>query len=358
MFNGEDILEDDQPRTAPKFSVEEILDQLISRPEAPALTDLFVLSDLSRSSVQAVRTNWASIPVERRRNVITQLVDAAREDVTLHLGRLLRIAIKDEDAQVRAVAVDGLWEEVAGDLVGDLVHILQHDPDVNVRSAAARTLGAYILAGELEELDASLAMRAENALLEMVESSSEPLEVRCRALESVAYSGEVGVRQLIENAYYEPEDELHVSALVAMGRSADIRWRGLVRAELQNPSTEMRAAAAFACGELDASAALDDLIELLADPTQEVRLAAVFALGRIGGDDATDALQAILLNRGTEDLADEVEAAEVALEEMAFYASADAVPLFDETLEEFDEWDFDRWDDWSDIDDSDLGVYE
>lgn len=358
MFNGEELLEDDQPRTPPKYTVDEILDHLISRPETPELSDLFVFSDLSRQAMQAVRTNWPSIPVERRREVMAQLVDAAREDLTLHLGRLLRIAIKDEDAQVRAVAVDGLWEEVAGDLVGDLVHILMHDPDVNVRGAAARTLGAYILAGELEELDASLAMRAESALLDIVESPREPIEVRCRALESVAYSGEVGVRQLIENAYYEPEDELHVSALVAMGRSADIRWRGLVRAELQNPSAEMRAAAAYACGELDASAASAELIEMLADPVQEVRLAVIFALGRIGGEDATDALQTVLLSKGSEDTTAEVEAAEEALEEMAFYASAHSVPLFDESLEDLDEWDFDRWDDWSDIDDSDLGTYE
>jgi HEAT repeat protein len=353
MYDGEDLLTDEQFSRPAKRPVEDVLDQLISHPEAPELPDLYAFSDLSLRDTQRVRENWTVIPVERRRGLVRALVDAAHDDLDLHLGRLLRIAIKDEDAQVREAAVNGLWEDISGDLVGDLVHILYHDPEVAVRSVAAKALGSYILAGELDELEASLAMRVENALLDVVEGEQEPLVVRCRALESIAYSGEVGVRQLLEDAYYAPEEEMRVSALVAMGRSADIRWRGLIRAELQNPSTDMRTAAAVACGELEASAARDELIALLEDPVREVRLAAIFALGRIGGDDAVDALQAVIVGGDEE----EVEAAEMALEELAFYTDSE-ISLFDEEFEEEDDWYFDPWDDWSDIDDSDLGTYE
>jgi HEAT repeat protein len=223
-----------------------------------------------------------------------------------------------------------------------------------VRAAAATALGSYVLAGELEELDNALAMRAEEALLAVHTDMTVPLEVRRRALEAIAFSGEAGVRQLIEDAYYSPDEPMRVSALFAMGRSADIRWRGLVRAELRNPSPAMRAEAAIACGELEARAALDDLLDLLGDRDENVRLASIFALGRIGGPDASDALEMIAAG----DNAVEAEAAEQALEEMQFYAEVNAFPLFDESQDEEEEWDVDPSDEWYEMDERALGEYE
>jgi HEAT repeat protein len=177
-----------------------------------------------------------------------------------------------------------------------------------------------------------------------------PIPVKARALESIAYSGELGVRQLIEEAYYSPDEMQRLSALVAMGRSADVRWRRLARAELTNPDPAMRAQAAFACGELEARAALPDLLRLLLDQEQTVRLAAMFALSHIGGKEARAALQAVV--EGDDEV--EAYAAEQALEEMDFYASsaAAAMPLFDES-EAPGEWDGEL-----DQDDDDLGQYE
>jgi HEAT repeat protein len=197
-------------------------------------------------------------------------------------------------------------------------------------------------------------MRAEQALMAVLNNSEEPAQVQCRALESIAYSGELGVRQLIEDAYYSPDETRRLSSLVAMGRSADIRWRRLARAELTNPDAAMRAQAAYACGELEARAALPRLLRLLGDSEQRVRLAAMFALGHIGGPQARDALQTLV------ESSDEVEAfaAEQALEEMDFYASAEAaaLPLFDES--EADEDALDDPDDWDNDEDADLGEYE
>ena len=139
-----------------------------------------------------------------------------------------------------------------------------------------------------------------------------------------------------------------------MGRSADIRWRRLVRAERRNPSSAMRAAAAVACGELEAKAAVSDLLDLLEDPELPVRLAAIFALGRIGGKEARRALEGIAASDE-----DEAEAAEVALEEMLFYAGPDAaaLSLFDENEDEESLDDLDPWDAWPDDDDDDFGEY-
>ena len=358
MHDKEDWLLDDDIEDLStdenQLSVDKLLYELISSPEEPTTQDLFAFSDLSRNEAVLVREHWTSIPVARRRHVVRQLVQNAEEDLDLHLGGLLRIALSDEDADVRQVAIEGLWEDTSADLIGEFMRMMRSDPSVDVRAAAANGLGTYVLAGELNEVDSAHTMRAEEALLATLHDQAVALPIRCRALESIAYSSEAGVRQLIEEAYYAPEEAMRVSSLFAMGRSADIRWRGLVRAELQNPSEVMRAQAASACGDLEARAARDDLIGLLGDRDQTVRLAAIFALGRIGGQDAMDALEALTLENDTV----ESEAADLALEEMAFYADSDAAPLFDESLDDLDEWDIDPLDGWYDSDERDMGEYE
>jgi len=325
--------------TQSKLSVQDLLQKLASSQELPGLAELSVLSDLGPADVRLLQERWPTIPEERRLHAVRSLVEEAKENLGLFLGDLLRLALTDPNSQIRQLAIQGLWEEISEDLVGPFVQLLLNDLDPAVRAEAAKALGAFVLAGELDELDASVGLRAEEALLSVLRNEEELLAVQSRALESLAFSGETGVRQLIEDAYYSPYEEMNVSALTAMGRSADIRWRGLVQAELRNPSPAMRAAAARACGELEAQAALDDLLNLLTDPDQEVRLAAIFALGRLGGDEAQEALE--VMAAGEDEL--EAQAAAEALEEMDFYGDPQGIPLFDESLAEPDEWDRDPW---------------
>jgi len=354
LVDDED-LDSDFRITPPEYSVEELLGQLVSAPDELDVRHLLVLSDLARADVEIVRRDWPSIPVERRRTILRHLIDLAANDVAVHLGRLLRVTLEDSDPAVRKLTIEGLWEDMAVDLVGPLIQMVRVDDDNDVRAAAATALGNAILAAELDELDSSLAMRAEEALLEIISNDDQSVIVRSRALESLAYSGETGIRQLIEDGYYSPFEEMRVSALVAMGRSADIRWRGLVRAELQNPSPAMRAQAARACGELEATSALPDLIDLISDEQLEVKLAAIFALGHIGGPQAREVLDAL---SHSEEPA-EVEAAADAMEDMLFYSDPETIPLYDESeQDDGEEWDIDPWDQWNDFDDRDMGTYE
>jgi HEAT repeat protein len=366
-FDSDDALDndglDDEPLIAEAWddenygithttlSADELLHRLLHDPVAVAGNDLFAFSDLSRQAAATVRQEWLNIPGERRRTIIRQMVDFTFNDLDWHLDRILRIALEDSDAQVRLAALEGLEDTISNDLVGPLVQLMRNDENIAVRAAAAKTLGAYVLAGELDELEAALAMRVEEALLAVLHNHNEPISVQSQALESIAYSGEAGVRQLIEEAYYSQDEEMRVSSLIAMGRSADIHWRNYARAELLNPSAAMRAEAARACGELETKAAIHELLELLADEEQTVRVAAIFALGRIGGREARDALH-IVSESGK---AAEVEAADEALEEMAFYADPNATPLFDESMDDSDDWDIEPW---HDIDEADMGEYE
>ncbi len=337
--------------TRTTLSTEQLLHRLLHDPIDVASQDLFAFSDLTRQMTETVRQDWLHIPVERRRIITRQLVDVAFNDLDWHLSRILRIALEDMDAQVRLIAIEGLEEDISNDLVGPLIQIMRNDENFPVRAAAARALGGYVLAGELDELDAALAMRVEEALLAILSNRKEPLSVQAQALESIAYSGEAGVRQLIEDAYYSPEEEIRVSSLIAMGRSADIHWRNYARAELLNPSAAMRAEAARACGELETKAAHQELLGLLIDEEQIVRMAAIFALGRIGGREARTALHTISdSGKGLE-----AAAAEEALEEISFYADANGAPLFDESTDDSDDWDVEPW---HDVDTEDMGEYE
>jgi len=310
---------------------------LATEPALPAPPELSALSDLTTAELADVRRLWMTIPEARRYFVVRELTEASKTELTLHLGRLLRLVLNDESSRIRVLAVDGLWEEIDEGLIGPLVNLLHNDPSAEVRAAAAAALGAYVLAGELDEIDPAQAMRVEEALLSVLHSDLEPLDVQCRALESIAYSGEVGVRQLIDDGYYSPYPEMRVSALVAMARSADVRWRDAAQAELTSPDSAVRVAAARACGELEHKDALPDLFDLLADEEKEVRLAVLFALGRIGGKDAVEVLTAAT----TSEDEDEAAAAEDALEESLFFANSD-IPLLDESEAEWDELD-DNW---------------
>lgn len=336
-----------------EITLDELLTRLATEPAGLSVRHLIILSDLSREDAAKVRSLWSTIPADRRRTVIRQLVNLAVDDLSILLGRLLRVALDDDDPIVRRLAINGLMtdEDSAPDLIGPLVQILHNDPDSGARAAAAHALGAYVLAGELDELDAAQAMRVEEALMTVLLRDEEMLTVRCHALESLAYSGEIAMRQIIEDAYYAPEEEMRVSALNAMGRSADVRWRNLARAELQSPAPSMRAAAALATGALENRAAVPDLTELLADEELDVKLAAIAALGQIGGKEARELLEAVRLS----DDPDEVEAADLALEEVMFAAGEEDVFLFDEDT---DAWDDEPWTRWREQDDADLGAYD
>ena len=281
------------------------------------------LSDLNREENAQFQAIWGKMPAERRRQLARALAELAEEDVQVDYHAIFRWLLNDADPQVRALAIDGLWEDEDTALIGPLARLLTSDPDVGVRAAAAASLGRYVLLGELEEIESSLAMHAEQVLLAAIHSAGEDVEVRRRAIESIAYSGEAGVRDIIENAYYDEDERMRISALFAMGRSADTYWRDTVLSELDNERPAIRYEAARAAGELEIKAAVPRLIELIDDADAEVREASITALGRIGGPQARQALLRCL-ESDKEAIQD---AADAALEELEFTEAGGEIPL-------------------------------
>lgn len=249
-----------------------------------------MLSDLRRQELTLFCERWQTIGAARRRYVIGTLVEIAEANFTVDFNSIFRLGLADEDAHVRAHAIDGLWEDRSPDLVDTLLDLLSSDPAIIVRAAAAAGLGRFVLMAELEELEEKVGHRIVEGLRSVIEDPNEALEPRRRAVEAISYSGQADVPALIDEAYGHPSEKMRVSAVFSMGRSADAAWGSTVINELSSPNAEMRFEAARSCGELELREAVPTLIRMIADNDREVQQAAISALGKIGGQEARRAL--------------------------------------------------------------------
>lgn len=308
---------------------------------------LYILSNMNKEMLNSFKTIWPTITPQRRRDVMQELVEISEANFEVNFDPVFLLGLADEDADVRAAAINGLWEDENPALIGPFIHLLRTDEAAVVRAAAAAGLGRFVYLGEIEKIHHDQSVLAEDALFETIRMGGEDLDVRRRAIESIAYSSRPGVVQIIENAYYDENEKMQVSAIFAMGRSADPHWRPQVIAELDNDNSEIRFEAARACGELEAGESVSRLVQMIdEDPDLQVQEMAIWALGRIGGREAREALE-ICTESDNESIA---QAAEEALDELNLFS--DSLALFDFGEDEDDDWaDFD--DDDEDEDDSD-----
>ena len=219
-------------------SFKETLDKIATDAELHTVL-LYILSKLDQKDLEIFQTNWPTIPTQRRQNIMQELVEICEANFEVCFDPVFLLGLGDEDARVRASAINGLWENESTALIGPLVHLLRTDPAISVRATAAMALGKFIYLSELEEISQTQALLAEEALLETIHQPREDVEVRRRATEAIAYSSEAGVVDIIENAYYDENEKMQVSAIFAMGRNADERWRPLIITELDNANTEI-----------------------------------------------------------------------------------------------------------------------
>ncbi len=312
---------------------ERLLNDLLSQKVMPPQADLYHLSNLENEEALNVQRIWVELPTDLRRQLTVRLVEMAEADFELDFGEVFRICLGDEDADVRAAAIEGLWEDEDVLLVPRLVQLLRQDESAVVRAAAAESLGRYILLGELNKLRSDHHLVAYDAVLAAHEDRDEDLTVQRRALESLAYVGNETVIRLIQAAYDAEDEKMRVSAVFAMGRSADARWAALVRQELFSGNPELRFEAARACGELQLRDSVPALAELVEDVDAEVQEAALWALGQIGGDQARQILQRYIQH----DNEAIQTAAEAALNELEFmYGDLD--DFFIRLAESADDW--------------------
>jgi HEAT repeat protein len=158
------------------------------------------------------------------------------------------------------------------------------------------TLGRYVYEGEMadydfnwgpleelvreDELPQASYRRVVTFLLDIARNASAPLDAQRYAIESLAFSSEPEIVDLIEQAYHSPYLKMKVSALFAMGRSGMTRWQSYVLDELNSPDPQLQYEAVRAAGELFLDEAVPTLLHLASTAAdQDLRHEAIWALG-------------------------------------------------------------------------------
>jgi HEAT repeat protein len=301
------------------------LRRLAAAKEGPTTADLFGLSMPTRENIAEFTSEWPRIIPERRRAIAKAMDEASDESVETDFTDLFIALIDDEDEQVRADAIDGLWENEIPSVGRKLVRLVSEDRSPLVRAAAAEGLAHFLLRAETGKAANPSVANITEALLLRHTDENEDEDVRRQALESVAYSSDERVHELIKKAYEEGEESMQSSAVFAMGRSADTDWGPIVVRELRSRNAAMRYEAAYAAGELMISEALPQLIELVDDEDRQVREAAIWALGQIGGREARRVIESVI--EGDDEALH--EAAQDALAELDFAQGVLPFNMFD-----------------------------
>jgi HEAT repeat protein len=298
------------------MSFDSTLDDLADPAKRITSEQLTSLSHLEEDERGRLAELWPELPQSRRFSVITAMADLAQDNVELNFDAVYKLALVDDDYEVRGAALRGLYEYEGRDLIRTLINLLREDENPGVRREAAIALGRYAMAGELGHLAVSDTDEVRDALIESVEDEMEDEVVRASAIEAVGVLSGEETENLIESIFREESMWLKVGAVDAMGRSANDSWLPIVIDEMDSEAPEMRHAAAFAAGEIGAEEAIQPLKRLaITDTDREVQLAAVRGIGEIGGPAATVALKSILYE-GDDDLR---EAVEEAIAEAEFY---------------------------------------
>jgi HEAT repeat protein len=263
---------------------------------------------------------------------LTRVVEG--EDYSTDYWPMLRDYLEDKDAQVRSLALDGLWDYPVPELIVPLFEIARNDPSQKVRSKAIVTLGRYIYEGNMavydfdwgameelmreDELPEEDFLRVKDFLLKLVRDEGQPLDSRRFAIEALSFLNEPEVQDLIEAAYAHPDVNMKVSAIFAMGRQGDQRWADSLLKELDSEVKDLQYEAVRAAGEACLDKAAPRLEELALVDDKNLQLEAIWALGKIGGEDVSEFLYDLADNEDREIR----EMAEAALEELNLWSEA------------------------------------
>ena len=253
-------------------------------------TDVLKLSDIDRGTAAAILPMLRSLPTDARRFVARQMLEQSETNVELDFSRVMRQFVEDSDAEIRVLAIQGLWEDETPYFADQLLKMLETEFDPAVRGAIVEGLGRFSYLAVIGNIDDERASRIHQTLMDIFQSD-EQVAVRRRALESLAYFDDEEVEEAIAEAFDSIIHDLHISSIFSMGRNLSPRWFPTVVSEMQNSDPEIRFEAVRASGEIGDERTVDLLLDLVDDEDAEVRMAAIAALGQIGGKVAVGALR-------------------------------------------------------------------
>ncbi|MFH0941938.1 MAG: HEAT repeat domain-containing protein [Chloroflexota bacterium] len=272
----------------------ETLAELRDSEKPLASARLVELSHLTPEEASLLDKTWPEIESRRRRQLMDWLVELAEANPKLDFDIILRNRLHDPDEAVRSKAVEGLWESEDSNLINPFIEMMQKDSSPAVQAAAAQNLGRFALMAEFDRLRPDYKARLGETLAAIFNDETRQLDVRRRALESLAPLSLPQTRPAISRAYHSGEPGLKTSAIYAMGKTCDPGWLDILLKESENRDAETRYEVCQACGEIGGAEAVSYLARHIKDPDADVRLAAITALGKIGGAEAKEYLKKCL----------------------------------------------------------------
>ncbi len=278
------------------LSIKETIADLGNSNQSLLSSRLVDLSNLNSEELRFLEQVWVEIEPERRRQIVYRLVELAEDNFELNFDSIFWNCLKDQDAEVRCKAIEGLWENEETSLIDPLINLLEQDSSERVQTAAATALGRFAMLAEHKKLRSCHASKVSQALLVALGDDSKPIEVKCHVLEAAAPLSLPRVKKAIREAYQSHNAKLRISAIYAMGKNCDGSWLSVLLKELASADAEIRYEAVGACSELGEEEAVPYLITLIDDPDTDVQLAAIQALGKIGGTGAKECLEQCLSN--------------------------------------------------------------
>ena len=278
------------------MSLQKCLEELPSLDKPLVQSRLVHLSNLEPEEMSAFIEAWAAMTTDRRRKAISMLVELAQDNVELDFNSLFRHTLDDDDEEVRVLSIAGLWECEERSLIDPLIRLMNDDSEETVRAAAAQALGRFALLAETGKLLERDHGRIGDALLAVIDTDGETVEVHRRAIEAVAPMSLPRVSEVIQEAYEDGDPKLVGSALYAMGLNCDPKWLPILLQELENEDNEVRYEAVGAISEVGDEEVVPRLVPLILDSDPQVQAAAISALGAIGGPTAKTVLGQAIRN--------------------------------------------------------------
>ena len=301
------------------MTLPDLLTDLADAEKPVTYSGLLQLTDLPMEGLAELKTVWPKLSTERRREVVRKLVELADDNVEFDFSSIFKSCLSDDDDTIREMAAKGLWESEDRAMIRPLIKVVENDSCPEVRASAAISLKNFAAMAQNGKLLSRDGDRIRQALLGVVNSPTEDIEVRRRAIEAVASFNTSESNGAVREGYESDNPTLVQSAIYGMGLSSNPSWLPTVVDEMSNPLPVLRFEAATACGLLGDEGIVPHLLRLLRDDDAEVRLASIKALGLIGGPVAKNVLQ--------QHLSDDDEAIEEAAREALISLEFEDDPL-------------------------------
>jgi HEAT repeat protein len=305
--------------------LDELFSLLLDEEQLLPIEELSALSDLDTRQLDRFSSCWQSMSPLQRRTLLATLGQQADEHIELLFDSINLLCLNDPDPNIRKIAIGNLWESTDPSLLTAFLTAFNDDTSVEVRTAAADSLGRFVLLAELEDDPLMESNQIVDDLLETIRDGASS-ELHCACVKSLGFSSREDAHAAIADAYLSGDEELLQSSLIAMGRSANPVWRPEILQELHHPSPRIRAEAARAAGELELHDAAQPLVELLEDVSDEVIHVAIWSLGQLGSDVARTAITDI---RASAPDPETVKKADEALEHLAFLEGTPDLLIYD-----------------------------